>query len=168
MEPNILECFVKKDGRRGVRKRWQEWKQLEGEDICCLLTTAATEHLQPRRLHSANRDSYKLFTPGPHCGHFPCGASLHGAPGSWRAWAGCQRQNWRLEMALFPNTQPDVLWVFAGHFEEKRLIFIEEQKVKADEVHLRNSEESKICPGSFLMVWVFGGIFFLYAHVHSY
>lgn len=35
-------------GRGGISKRWQEWKQLEGEDICCLLTTAAVaEHLLP-------------------------------------------------------------------------------------------------------------------------
>lgn len=26
-----------------------------------------------RRLHRADRDLCKLFTPAPHCGHFPCG-----------------------------------------------------------------------------------------------
>lgn len=54
-----------------------------------------------RRLHHANGDLYKLFTLGPRCGHFPCGASLHGASGSWRAGAGCQRE----EMSLFLDTQ---------------------------------------------------------------
>lgn len=33
------------------------------------------------RLHHANRDSHKLFTLGPYCGHFPCRASLHGTSG---------------------------------------------------------------------------------------
>lgn len=37
----------KKEGR-AVRKRWQKWKQPEGKDICCLLTTAGVaEHPQP-------------------------------------------------------------------------------------------------------------------------
>lgn len=33
----------------------------------------------------------------------PAGASLHGAPGFWRAWAWCLREDWRLEMALLPS-----------------------------------------------------------------
>lgn len=121
-KPIMLECLVKKEGR-AVRKRWQEWKQLEGKDIFWFPTFAAWvgRASTARRLYHANRDSYKLFTLGPHCGHFPCRASLHGAPGSWRARVGCQREDWRLEIALFPNTQADVVWIFGGRFGEKGL-----------------------------------------------
>lgn len=85
-----MECLVKKERRKaggegGVSKRLQEWKQREGEDICCILTERAST---ARRLHRANRGSYTLFTPGPHCGRFPMAAPPPppphtGSPGSW-------------------------------------------------------------------------------------
>lgn len=95
----------KKEGRAaGIKrkKRWHGWKELEGKDICRLLTAAAVaEHPLPRRLRRANRDSCKLFTLGPCCGRLPCRASLPGVPGPRRALVGCQREDWRVESGPF-------------------------------------------------------------------
>lgn len=88
----------KKEGRAaGIKikkKRWHGWKELEGKDICRLLTAAAVaEHPLPPRLRCANRDLYKLFILGPCCGRLPCRASLPRVPSPQRALVGCQRED---------------------------------------------------------------------------
>lgn len=103
IKPGGLEW--KKEGRAaGIKrkKRWHGWEELEGKDICRLLTAAAVaEHPLPRRLRRANRDSYKLFTLGLCCGRLPCRASLPGVGGPRRALGGCQREDWRVESGPF-------------------------------------------------------------------
>lgn len=81
----------------GVSKRWQEWKQLEGEDICCLLTTAAVaEHLQPEgwTVPTGTRINYLPLDPivdispaGPlSMGLLALGGPEQGARGRTEGW----------------------------------------------------------------------------------
>lgn len=66
----MLECFVEEARAKGgdLSKRWQEGKQLEGEDICCVPTAAAAavaEHLQPGgcTMPTGTRINYLLLDP---------------------------------------------------------------------------------------------------------
>lgn len=90
------------EGRKGCKKKMAKMETARGKGhMLPPYNSRSGRASTARRLHHANRDSYKLFTLGPHCGHFPCGASLHGTPGSRRDRVGCQREDWRLEVALF-------------------------------------------------------------------
>lgn len=110
-----------------------------------------------RRLHHANRDSYKLFTLGPHCGHFPCGASLHGTPGSWRARVGCQKEDWRLEVALFSKHTGWSTLSLCRPLRGKE-VGLKKRKLNQTRFTLETTGEDK--KGHhvkvFLMVWIWG------------
>lgn len=82
------------EGRKSCKKKMARMETARGKGhILPPYNSSSGRASTARRLYHANRDSYKLFTLGPHCGHFPCRASLHGAPGSWRARVGCQRED---------------------------------------------------------------------------
>lgn len=120
------------------------WKQLEGEDIM-LLPYSNSRASTARRLHCANRELYKLFTPGPHCGHFPCGGL---PPRVSRLLEGPSRvPEGGLKAGNGPlfQTWPDILRVFSGCFEES-----------GEDIKVHFMKEACRHQVVFSMVWILG------------
>lgn len=101
-------------GRGGISKRWQEWKQLEGEDICCLLTTAAVaEHLLPEGCTMPTGTCINYLLLDPVVDISPAGPPSMGP----LALGGQERvPEGGLETALFLDTQADFEYWFGLDF----------------------------------------------------